>query len=457
MKIIIVGCGKIGTPIVENLVKEGHDVVAVDRSASAVEEINNIYDAMCVCGNGSDNDTLSEAGVERCDLFVAVTGSDETNMLSCFLARRMGAKHTIARIRNPEYNDRSLGYLCQQLELSMAINPELQTAHELYNILKLPSAAHIETFAGGSFELIELWLKSDSPLDGMALSELRRRYAAKFLICAVQRENELIIPSGTFVLRAGDRIALTAAPNEIQKLLRQLGILQKQARNVMVLGGSRTAYYLSRLLLTGGNSVKIIERDRDRCAELSANLPGAVLIHADGTGQEALLEEGLRSVDAFVSLTGSDEENILISIFAASQEVPKVIAKVNRNELASLADKLGLDCIVSPKKTIAGILTRYARALQNTEGSSVESLYRIMDDRAEMLEFRVMPNFPYANIPIVELQQTHGLLPGVLIAGIIRGRRTIIPTGADTIQPGDRVIVLSADHRLNELSDIIRR
>ncbi len=456
MKIIIVGCGKIGTTIVENLVKEGHDVVAVDRSPEAIAEISNIYDVMCVCGNGADSDTLTEAGAERCDLFVAATDSDETNMLSCFLARRMGTKHTIARIRNPEYNDKSLGYLCQQLELSMAINPELQTAHELYNILKLPSAAHIETFAGGSFELVELWLKSDSPLDGMALSELRRRYAANFLICAVQRENELVIPSGNFVLRAGDRIALTAAPHEIQKLLRQLGILQKQARNVMILGGSRTAQYLARLLLTGGNSVKIIERNRDRCTELCSDLPGAVLIQGDGAQQEVLLEEGLPSVDAFVALTGSDEENILISIYAASQKVPKVIAKVNRGELAAMADKLGLDCTVSPKKTVAGILTRYARALHNTEGSSVESLYRIMDDRAEMLEFRVSSGFPYVNIPIVELQKNYGLLPGVLIAGIIRGRRTIIPTGADCIQPRDRVIVLSADRRLGELSDIIQ-
>ena len=330
------------------------------------------------------------------------------------------------------------------------------TGFGLYNILKLPNAAHIETFAGGSFELVELWLKPDSPLDGMALTELRRRYAAKFLVCAVQRGDELVIPSGNFVLQAGDRIALTAAPHEIQKLLRQLGIMQKKARNVMVLGGSRTAQYLSRLLLTGGNSVKLVEQDRDRCTELCDDLPGAVIIHGDGAKQEVLLEEGLSSMDAFVALTGSDEENILISIYAASQKVPKVIAKVNRGELAAMADKLGLDCTVSPKKTVAGILTRYARALQNTEGSSVESLYRIMDGRAEMLEFRVAPEFPYVNIPIVELQKNHGLLPGVLIAGIIRGRRTIIPTGADSIQPRDRVIVLSADRRLGELSDIIQ-
>lgn len=328
MRIIIAGCGKIGTTIVASLVAEGHDVIAVDNDTAVVEELTNIYDVMAVCGNGADNDTLSEAGAARCDLFVAVTGSDETNMLSCFLARRMGARHTIARIRNPEYNDRSLGYLCQQLELSLSINPDLLAATELYNILKLPSAVRIETFSGRSFELVELVLKPDSPLDGQTLADLRRRYAgAKFLICAVQRGNEVMIPSGGFALRAGDKIALTAAPNEIQKLLRQLGLLQKSARNVMILGASRTAYYLAKLLLTGGNTVKVIEQNRERCQSFCAALPGAVVINSDGARQEVLLEEGLASVDAFVALTGSDEENILVSIYAAQQKVPKVIAK----------------------------------------------------------------------------------------------------------------------------------
>lgn len=452
MKIIIVGCGKIGTTIVSSLTREGHDVVAVDRDAAVVEELTNLYDVMAVCGNGSDNDTLHEAGVESCDLFVAVSGSDETNMLSCFLARRLGAKHTIARIRNPEYNDQSLGYLCEQLELSMSINPDLLAAHELYNILKLPSAVRIETFSSGSFELVELILKPDSPLDGMSLIDLRRRYGSvKFLVCAVQRGNEVIIPSGGFVLRAGDKIALTAPPTEIVRLLRQLGLLRKSARSVMLLGASRMAYYLSKMLLAGGHSVKLIEQNRDRCEEICAELPGAVVIHGDGARQEVLLEEGLGSMDAFVALTGSDEANILLSIFAGQQAVPKVIAKVDRGEHAAMAEKLGLDCIVSPKNIISDVLARYARALQNAGGSKVESLYKIMDDRAEALEFIVTSDFPHANKPLRELKPA----AGILIAGIIRGRRTIIPSGEDAIQPGDRVIVLSAEHRLHDLADIV--
>lgn len=452
MKIIIVGCGKIGTTIIAGLVSEGHDVVAVDRSQDTIEEISNIYDVMCVCGNGADNDTLSEAGVEKCDLFVAVTHSDETNMLSCFLARRMGAQHTIARIRNPEYNDNSLGYMRQQLDISMSLNPDLLAAHELYNILKLPSAVRIETFSARSVEMVELVLKPDSPLDGLSLAELRRRYpGAKFLICAVQRSEEVVIPSGSFTLRAGDKIALTAAPTEIQKLLRQLGLLQKSARSVMILGASRTAYYLAKLLLAGGSSVKIIEKNLERCNEFCTALPGVMMIHGDGARQEVLLEEGLGAVDAFVALTGSDEENILISIYAAQQQVPKVISKVNRTELALMAERLGLDCIVLPKNIISGVLSRYARALQNSMGSNVESLYKIMDNRAEVLEFNVTADFPFSGIPLKAL----GTRPGILIAAIIRSRRTIIPSGEDVISPGDKVIVLAADCRLDDLSEIV--
>lgn len=369
-----------------------------------------------------------------------------------FWRARDGGKAYHCRIRNPEYNDRSLGYLCQQLELSLSINPDLLAATELYNILKLPSAVRIETFSGRSFELVELVLKPDSPLDGQTLADLRRRYAgAKFLICAVQRGNEVMIPSGGFALRAGDKIALTAAPNEIQKLLRQLGLLQMSARNVMILGASRTAYYLAKLLLTGGNTVKVIEQNRERCQSFCAALPGAVVINSDGARQEVLLEEGLASVDAFVALTGSDEENILVSIYAAQQKVPKVIAKVNRAEMASMAERLGLDCIVSPRNIISDLLARYARALHNSAGSNVESLYKIMDDRAEALEFKVTGDFPYSNQPLKELRPA----AGILIAGIIRGRRTIIPSGDDEILPGDRVIVLSAEHRLHDLSDIV--
>ena len=406
---------------------------------------------MGVCGNGADMESLEEAQAERAEMFIAVTGSDELNMLSCFMAKKMGAKHTVARIRNPEYNDKGLAFMRQQLDLSLSINPDLMAARELLNILKLPSAVKIETFSQGSFEIIELWLKN-SVLDGKRISEIRDKYKTKFLICAVRRGEQVFIPDGNFELKNGDKIGLTASPAEMQKFLRSVGVLQKQARNVMILGGSRTAYYLAKMLGSIGNSVKIIEKDPAVCSELCEALPKTVIIQGDGAQQELLLEEGIRTVDAFVALTGMDEENILISIFAALQNVPKVISKINRDELFSMAEKLGLDCLISPKKIISDVMVRYARALQNSLGSNVETLYKLMGDRAEALEFNVKADPKLTGIPLKELR----LKSNILIAGIIRDRKTVIPVGEDMILPGDRVIVLSAGQRLNDLSDILK-
>lgn len=452
MNIIIAGCGKIGSAILANLVNEGHNVVVLDKSSAVITDISNVYDVMGVCGNAADCETLEEAGIAQAELFVAVTDSDDLNMLSCFFAKRMGAKQTLARIRNPEYNDSSLRFMKEQLGLSFSINPEFLAAKELFNILKLPSAVKIETFSSRNFEMIELRLKPDSVLDGMKLINMRSKFDAKFLVCAVQRGEEVFIPDGNFELKSGDRIGLTASPTEVHKLFRAMGVLQKQARSVMILGGSRTAYYLAKMLLNIGASVKIVEKDRELCRQLCELLPKAVIINGDGAQQEVLLEEGISSVDAFVSLTGMDEENILISIFAASQNVPKVISKVNRDELCGMAERLGLDCIVSPKKIIADVLTRYARALQNTLGSNIETLYHIMDDKAEVLEFNTNSDLPIFGIPLKDLP----IKENTLIAGIIRDRKTIIPTGNDCILAGDKVVVLTANHRLQDLSDIVK-
>ncbi len=452
MNILVVGCGKIGTTLIDSLTAEGHNVVAIDEQPEPLNEITNVYDVMSVCGNGADSDVLEEAGVSTADLFIAVTGSDNTNMLSCFLAKKMGAAHTIARIRNPEYNDKSLNFLKRELDLSMSINPELLAAQELYKILKLPSAVKVETFSRRAFEMIELHLKDDSPLCDLSLSELRERYKAKFLICVVQRGEEVYIPDGRFVLKAGDRIGLMAHTVEIQKLMREMRMLQKQARDVMILGGSRTAHYLAKLLLAGGSAVTIIERDRELCQELCTSLPKAVIICGDGAQPEVLLEEDLGSRDAFVSLTGMDEANALIALFASSRNVPKVIAKVNRDELSTLAERLGVDCIVSPKKIIADVVVRYARALQNSMGSKVETLYHLMDGNVEALEFIVSPEFAALGVPLKAMK----IKPGILIGGIIRDRTAIIPGGDDMILAGDHVVVVAAGRRLQDLEDILK-
>ncbi|MGM9624716.1 MAG: Trk system potassium transporter TrkA [Eubacteriales bacterium] len=453
MKIIIAGCGKIGVTLLASLVAEGHDVTALDNDAAVITEITNIYDTIGVVGNGADCETLKEAGIDATDLFIAVMNSDEVNMLSCFIARRMGAKHTIARIRNPEYNDASFEFMRRELGLSMSINPELLAAGELYNMLRLPSAIKVEKFSGQNLEMIEVRLKEDSPLSGMKLSDVRGRSKAKFLVCFVRRGEDVFIPDGNFVLQSGDKIGLTAAHAEIARTLRELGILRKQAKSVMLLGGSRTAYYLAKRLCEAGGDVKIIERDEEHCAELCSLLPHAVIIHGDGANQELLLEEGLRSTDAFVSLTGMDEENILISIFASSQGVPKVITKINRDELEAMAGNLGLDSIVSPRRIISDVLVSYARALENSRGSHIETLYNLADDKAEALEFIVSADAErIIGMPLKYLQ----IKRGILIAGIMRGRTPIIPTGDDAILAGDRVIVIAAQQRLGDLSDILK-
>ncbi len=451
MKVIVVGCGKIGTSIIGALVREGHEVVAIDNNEKTVADILNIYDCIGVCGIGTDCEILTEAGVSETDIFVAVTGSDELNMLSCYIAKTLGAENTIARIRDRAYNENNLGFLQQQLGLSMSINPEKFTAFDIYHVLKLPSAVHIETFSTRNFEIIELKLKEDTPLHGVKVMDLRKYHKAKFLICAVQRDDNIYIPDGNFELQKGDKIALTAAPTEILKLLRSLKITRKQARNVMILGGSRTSYYLAKLLLASGNSVTIIDKDPERCHELGEALPGATVILGDGAEKELLLEEGLADMDAFVALTGIDEENILISYYASSQNVPKVITKVNRNEFVPIAGKMGLDTIVSPRRTITDVLVRYARALQNSVGSNVEKLYKIMDGNAEALKFNVHPEFKYVNIPLKDIK----FKKNILIAGILRSRKAIVPTGDDVILPGDKVIVISTEHILFDLADII--
>lgn len=454
MNIIIVGCGKIGYSLIGELVNEGHDVTVVDTDSAAIEEITNVFDCMGVCGNGVDCNVLESAGASQADLIIAVTASDELNMLSCFLSRELGTKHTVARIRNPEYNGDSLAFMRHKLQLSMAINPEKLMAQELYNILKIPSAFKVDYFARRNLELIEVRLKPDSNLCGKRLSKIREKQKEEFLVAAVLRDGEVIIPDGNFELRAGDVISLAASPGDMQKLLKGLGLLKKQARNIMIVGGSKTAYYLAQKLLESGNDVRIIEKDIERCVVLSELLPkSAIIIHGDGSNRELLLEEGMRTLDAFLCLTNFDEMNILTSLFVSTQDVSTVISKVNKSELADVAEGLGLDYTVSAKALTKEIILRYTRALGNSRGSAVETLYKIMDGKAEALEFIVKENSPVLGIPLKELP----IKPGLLIVGIIReGKKALIPKGDDMILSGDSVIVLSAGERLNDLSEIVR-
>lgn len=453
MRVIVVGCGKVGKSILESLAAERHAVVAIDNDPSVISLVTNTYDVMAVCGNATSREMLNAAEVSKCDLFIAVTQSDEVNMLSCFLAKKMGAKHTVARIRESEYNEEGLEFLNKQLELSMALNPEQLMAESLFDLLKLPSAVSVDNFAGKKIQILELIVKDNSKLGGVALFDLRKKCPVQFLACAVKRQGVAVIPNGSFVLQEGDKVAFMVKCSDSHKFLKAIGLVRKQGKDVILLGGSSTAYYLAKLLSANNYSVKVLEKDENRCEDFAEKVSENVsVVCGDGTNQDLLLEEGIRSTDAFVALTGKDEENILVSCYALSQQVPKVISKVSHGELAVLAERLGLDCVVSPQKIVADVLTRYARALNASGNSQMETLYTLMDGAVEASEFAVLPNCGVIGTPLKDLK----LKSNLLIAGIIRGKETFVPTGDDAILEGDKVIVVATNSHLYDLSDVLR-
>ncbi len=454
MKIIIVGGGKVGKTIIESMLKEKHEVILVDNDPAVVGNVTNLYDVMGICANGTEYEKLLEAGADKADLFIAVTGSDELNMLSCFAAKKIGARHTVARVRNSEYNTASWGFMKQQLEISMAVNPEKLAAEAIYDILKLPSATKVESFTARSFEMIEIIVKKGSAIDGMTLVDLRKKFSEKFLVCVVQRENDVFIPNGTFKVLSGDKIGVMVTNDGAHSILKKFGYPAKEAKNIMLIGASKTALYLADMLIKGRSSVKIIEKDPEVCDIVCERLSSkASVVCGDGMSREILLEEGVDGLDALVALTDRDEENILISFYALSKQVQKVIAKVNRNELSSISENLGLETTFSPKNIVADILVRYARAIGNSIGSKVETLYSLFGGNAEALEFNVEQDFEFAGVPIKKLETK----PGILIAGITRGDEALIPGGDDCILSGDKVIVVAKGERLCNLSDILKR
>ena len=436
------------------MLKEKHEVILVDNDPAVVGNVTNLYDVMGICANGTEYEKLLEAGADKADLFIAVTGSDELNMLSCFAAKKIGARHTVARVRNSEYNTASWGFMKQQLEISMAVNPEKLAAEAIYDILKLPSATKVESFTARSFEMIEIIVKKGSAIDGMTLVDLRKKFSEKFLVCVVQRENDVFIPNGTFKVLSGDKIGVMVTNDDAHSILKKFGYPAKEAKNIMLIGASKTALYLADMLIKGRSSVKIIEKDPEVCDIVCERLSSkASVVCGDGMSREILLEEGVDGLDALVALTDRDEENILISFYALSKQVQKVIAKVNRNELSSISENLGLETTFSPKNIVADILVRYARAIGNSIGSKVETLYSLFGGNAEALEFNVEQDFEFAGVPIKKLETK----PGILIAGITRGNEALIPGGDDCILSGDKVIVVAKGERLCNLSDILKR
>ncbi|MBR2742562.1 MAG: Trk system potassium transporter TrkA [Clostridia bacterium] len=452
MKIVVVGGGKIGSALLEQLAKENHRVTLVDKSRRVVTDITNSFDVLGVCGNGATVATQNEAGVPSADLLIACTNSDEMNLLCCLVAKKLGAKYTIARVRNPEYNSQ-VQLIREELGLSMVINPDLVTARELFRMLRFPSAIDIDTFSGGRAELVGLRVRENSVLSGLQLRDLPKKVGARVLICIVQRGEDVFIPSGDFILRSGDIIRIAASRKNLEAFFGVLGALKREVGSVMMIGGSRISFYLSQMLLAIGVDVKIIEQNEARAVELCELLPKAMIINGDATDQSVLLEEGIDNTDAVVTLTGSDEENIIIAMYATGRNVPKVIAKVSRPSLSGLVAAAGLESAVSPRDITANQMAQYVRAVQNSIGSNVETLYSIAGGRVEALEFAVRSQSPdIVGVPLSKLS----LKENILIACITRGSEIIIPGGDTVIMKGDNVVVVTTNPGLNDLLDILK-
>ena len=406
MKIIIVGCGKVGTTLAEQLNRENHDITLIDTNEEAIQNISDSADVMGVTGNGAVYQVQMEAGIQDADLLIATTNSDELNMLCCLIAKKAGNCHTIARIRNPEYSS-EIRYIREELNLSLAINPELAAAREIARLLRFPSAIKIEPFAKGRIELLKFLIPEHSLLNDMRVMDVVNRLKSNVLICVVERGNDVVIPDGNFVMKKGDKISFIASHQGSADFFKKAGVDNNIVKSAMFVGGGKLTHYLCRLLEDTKIKIKIIERDEERCRQLSELLPKAMIIHGDGTDEQLLLEEGIRQTEAFASLTGFDEENIMLSLYASSQSKAKLITKVNKIAFENVINSLNLGSLIQPKMLTAEIILQYVRAMQNSMGSSnIETLYKIAADKAEALEFRVKEGSPVLGIPF-ELSLIH--------------------------------------------------
>ena len=451
MRIIIAGDGKVGLALTRLLSQEGHDLVTIDSNRAVLERDMQQFDVMTVVGNCATMATLNEAKVQQAEVLIAATSADEINLLCCLTARKMNPTlHTIARVRSPEYREQ-LYMMRGEFGLSLIINPEREAAKEIFRLLQLPGFLKRETFAKGRVEIVELRVLERSPLENVILNHLPHVLGCKVLVCAVIRDGHALIPSGDTMLRRGDHIYVTAPVTVLSYLMKRLGITQKKIRHAMLIGGGRMGYYLARQLLATGMDVKIIESDAKRCEELSQLLPEATILHGDGTDQRLLQEEGIEHMDAIAALTGIDEENIIISLFAGRTTRAKVITKVNRSSYEPLVASLSLDSVFYPRNICADNVVRYVRAMQNSDAyASMETLCKIVSNKVEAMEFRVTASADFCGIPLQDLH----LKDGLLIGCISRGGKTITPRGSDTIEVGDSVIVVAAHSGLRSLNDI---
>lgn len=437
--------------VVEKLNRENHDITLIDRNPNVLRSLTDSNDVMAVVGNGAVYQVQMEAGIQEADLLIATTNSDELNMLCCLIAKKAGNCHTIARIRNPEYST-EIRYIREELNLSLAINPELAAATEISRLLRFPSAIKIDTFAKGRIELLKFIIPDHSTLDGMKVLEVSTRLKCNVLICVAERGDDVVIPGGNFVLQAGDKISFIASQKDSTDFFHKVGVVNNHVKSIMIVGGGRMTYYLGKILKNVKIKLKIVEQNLDRCNELSELLPHVMIIHGDGSDQQLLEEEGLDQMEAFASLTGFDEENIMLALYAAKKTKAKLITKVNRTSFKDVVNSLNLGSVINPKLLTADLILQYVRAIQNSLGSNVETLYRIADDQAEALEFRVGNDAPMLGIPLEKLE----LKENLLVACINRKGRIITPRGKDTLEAGDTVIIVTTNKGLQDLKDILK-
>lgn len=450
MEIILVGCGKVGFALAAQLSQEGHDITVIDTNSEKIEQVKEKLDVMGIVGNGCSIATLMEADVERADVFISVTGTDELNLLSCMFARKTGRCRAIARVRNPIYS-RELDFIKQQLGIAAIINPELLTAREISRLLRFPAADAVDSFADDRILLFKLRLTEKQGLDGVRLREIPDKLGKDILFCAVERDGGVIIPDGDFCLRSGDMVTVLSPSEKASSFFGKLHMPTHAVRSTLIVGGGTIGYYLAKELLSHDIRVRVIDNDLARCEELSELLPKAKILHGDGTDRKFLMEAGLPLTESMVSLTNIDEENILLSLFARRFGTFKIVSKINRLEFDDLLDGMEMDSIVYPKYLICDYIVQYVRALQNRAGSNIKTLYRILDNRMEALEFTITEPSEVTEAPIAELQ----LKPNQLICCILRGKHIIIPRGSDRMQVGDTVIVVTLEQGIGDVRDIL--
>ncbi|MBO5757857.1 MAG: Trk system potassium transporter TrkA [Clostridia bacterium] len=451
MRIIIVGAGTVGTVICTRLAQEHHNITLIDHNVSVLNEMNNKFDVIAVEGNGATVSTLRKAGADKADLLIAVTNQDELNILCCASAKKLGTKHTIARVRNPEYGE-LMQMIKQDLNLSLTINPELAVAKEITRMLRFPFATKIDTCYHGRVELAEFVISENSPLCGMTLAQLHTKLNIRYVICGVLRKGQAYIPKGDFILAEGDNVCLTAHGEEMINFFKAIGAYKHPVKDVLIVGGGRMTYYLLNHLQKTKIRATVIEPDKQRCRELAEKFDCNV-IREDGTNQSVLKEEGIAKTDAFLALSSQDEENAIVSLYAKSQNTKKIITLISAMQYVELFKGMGLDGIVSPKYSTSNEILRYVRSLAVTKDIEIESLHKLMEDNFEALECVIKePIEGITGIPLKNLK----LRRDVLLASIIHKDKVIIPSGNDKMESGDTVILFTSGVEINDIKDILK-